>query len=526
MKRVLGYVALLLVVANTVLVFRVVSGRISLADMRPQVEYLFQLQMSMDLSGQRASVRSYLPSSDDVQTIQVERVEHGAFSYEPIARDGNRVGVWTADGVSGHEIASYQAQVRIRQTDYRIPPGIGLPHSYPAEIARYLEASDQIQSDAPAIRSLADSLTAPAGDVLSRTRAIYDFVLNEIQNSEYENTLDAVTTLKWGEAFCGGKSRLLAALFRAGNIPARMVGGVIMRSGSKRVSHAWVEAWINGVWVPFDPLNDHFAERPGNYLVLYRGDHALITRTSNSNFRYVFNTKKWRTSPEEALTPESASIFNTYLLWNLFREAHISLNLLRILLVLPIGVVVIVLFRNVVGIATFGTFMPALIAAAFRDTGLVWGTTLFFVVLIVGLTVRAFLERMQLLQTPRLAIVLTFVMFFMLVIAYAGVRGGVLEAARVSMFPIAILTVTVENAFVRMQDRGVVDTARILFGTLLVVWAAYLVMDNYFIQAIVFAFPELLLAILAVYLVVGRWVGLRFFELYRFRRLLAAGRSS
>lgn len=36
---------------------------------------------------------------------------------------------------------------------------------------------------------------------------------------------------------------------------------------------------------------------------------------------------------------------------------------------LPLGALVVVLFRNVIGVPTFGTFLPALIAAAAGGRG-------------------------------------------------------------------------------------------------------------------------------------------------------------
>jgi hypothetical protein len=45
-----------------------------------------------------------------------------------------------------------------------------------------------------------------------------------------------------------------------------------------------------------------------------------------------------------------------------------------VLLMMPIGALVIVILRNLVGITTFGTFMPVLMALAFRETQLLGGS--------------------------------------------------------------------------------------------------------------------------------------------------------
>src|SRR5690606_583800 len=74
----------------------------------------------------------------------------------------------------------------------------------------------------------------------------------------------------------------------------------------------------------------------------------------------------------------------------------------RILLMVPVGAFIMLLLRNVIGLKTFGTFMPVLVAIAFRDTGLTAGVLLFVIVVGTGLLVRFYLERLRLLLVPRL----------------------------------------------------------------------------------------------------------------------------
>ena len=66
-------------------------------------------------------------------------------------------------------------------------------------------------------------------------------------------------------------------------------------------------------------------------------------------------------------------------------------------LMLPIGALVVVLFRNVLGVPTFGTFLPALIAASVATTGLLWGMVSIVIVTVSVLFARLGLQRLQLL---------------------------------------------------------------------------------------------------------------------------------
>ena len=112
-----------------------------------------------------------------------------------------------------------------------------------------------------------------------------------------------------------------------------------------------------------------------------------------------------------------------------------SIQNLKIILMLPFGALAVVVFRNIVGIETFGTFMPALIAVACRDTGLAWGVTLLALILGIGAAVRIALDRFQLLHTPRLAVMLTVIVILVLAISLAGLVTGFVLPTRVSLFP-------------------------------------------------------------------------------------------
>lgn len=72
-------------------------------------------------------------------------------------------------------------------------------------------------------------------------------------------------------------------------------------------------------------------------------------------------------------------------------------SLFKGLLLLPIGVVIVVFLRVLVGIKTSGTFMPVLIAMSFLQTSLVVGLIGFVAIVGVGLIVRSWLSHLNLL---------------------------------------------------------------------------------------------------------------------------------
>jgi hypothetical protein len=354
---------------------------------------------------------------------------------------------------------------------------------------------------------------------------IHRHLQDRFENRNFSGYTDALTALKLGEASCNGKSRLFVALARTLNLPARLVGGLVMEQGVKRVSHQWVEVYINGHWVPFDTINDRFAEIPSHYLTLYYGDFVLFKHTSNINFQYFFKVTKRLVPRQEAMSALGHSALNVLNLYAMFERVGISQNLLKIIIMLPLGALVTVIFRNVIGVETFGTFLPALIAAAARETGIFWGLIGFTFIILVSAAIRKTLDWMQLLHSPKMAIMFTMVVIVMMSTTIVAVNFGLFEFAHITLFPIAILAITAERFALIETEQGFRKALRITMVTLLVTAACFAVMDSLFMQSLILAFPELLLVVIALNLWLGKWMGMRLLEFFRFRRLIFQGKG-
>ncbi|KTD17995.1 inactive transglutaminase family protein [Legionella jordanis] len=191
----------------------------------------------------------------------------------------------------------------------------------------------------------------------------------------------------------------------------------------------------------------------------------------------------------------------------------------KILLTVPIGAFIILLLRNFVGLRTFGTFMPVLIALAFRETHVIWGISLFILIVSLGLLARFYLDQLRLLLVPRLAAILTIVILLMIFISIISQNLGLESGLSVALFPMVILTMTIERMCITWDERGASDAIKSGIGSLLAAVIAYQVMSYQPIQYLVFAFPELLLLLLALILWFGQYRGYRLSELFRFKAL-------
>jgi hypothetical protein len=161
--------------------------------------------------------------------------------------------------------------------------------------------------------------------------------------------------------------------------------------------------------------------------------------------------------------------------------------------------------------------MPVLIALSFRETQLLWGVILFTLLVALGLSIRFLLDRLRLLLVPRLGAVLIVVVVLMLIISVVSHKLGLETGLSVALFPMVIIVMTIERMSVVWEERGAGDAIKAGLGSLLVAAIAYLAMGMDWLEHLIFAFPELLLLILAAVLLLGRYTGYRLTELRRFR---------
>ncbi|MDP1614641.1 MAG: inactive transglutaminase family protein, partial [Methylococcales bacterium] len=150
----------------------------------------------------------------------------------------------------------------------------------------------------------------------------------------------------------------------------------------------------------------------------------------------------------------------------------------KILLTVPIGAFIILLLRNFVGLKTFGTFMPVLIALAFRETHVIWGLSLFIIIVAAGLLVRFYLAQLRLLLVPRLSAILITVILLMVLISIVSQNLGLDRGLSVALFPMVILTMTIERMCIVWDERGGADAMKSGAGSLLAALIAYSAMNN------------------------------------------------
>lgn len=204
-------------------------------------------------------------------------------------------------------------------------------------------------------------------------------------------------------------------------------------------------------------------------------------------------------------------------------NSGVPANTIVLLLLLPIVATVIAASRQIIGIRGFGIFLPAALSITFVAIGPILGILLFTVIVAISTVVRILTRKLNLkLQyLPRMALILWFVSLGILGILFAAplVKYGPL--LNVSIFPVLVLTLLVED-FTKIQLGKSLKTAfKLTTQTLILSLISYLFLTYTPFQRFILLNPEIsLLTTFVIDIILGKYLGLRFMEYYRFRKLI------
>ena len=266
----------------------------------------------------------------------------------------------------------------------------------------------------------------------------------------------------------------------------------------------WSEILINKVWMPFCVEKGYFAEIPSSFLKL-----CYVDQLQHNKIPVLPVDLKIKISKEKLIHPDIiAQLENKPMNWvffnRLFDEQNLPSKILRIILLTPLAAMIIGIIRNAIGVSTFGLFLPMLLAMSFLTTGFFAGAIMFLIIIALISIVHYPLEKFELLNLPKLAIVLTFVEMLFLAIVVLGSKFDMEYIIHISLFPVVIITFSSER-FTKVATEKNYKTAFILtFKTLMVAGATFLVFNSLIIELVFQVFPELILMILGVNLILGK----------------------
>lgn len=446
-------------------------------------------------------VRMYVPPLGEGYTVLNESFISNNYGVNVNREKNNRQVTWSARRAEGEQYLYYRLMLTPRYArDEEKDAG---PQFRKAPT---LEGPEKLAAEA---------LLAP---IRQHSADVETFISETIKRvNQLEN--DNVQLLLGSDLSPENRAEVVDLLLAMSHIPAEPVHTLRLAESQTQQPELWLRSYNGQQWLYFNPLNGQQG-LPEDRLVWWSGSDKLLSLDGGRASDVTFSVHRNEMSAlqlAQSLRLKDVSSFIDFSLYELPLPAQ---QLYRVLIMIPVGVLLVLLIRSLVGMETLGTFTPVLIALAFRETQVVWGVLLFTSITALGLSVRSYLEHLKLQLLPRLSVVLTFVVIVMAVISLFGYKLGMSTGLSVALFPMVILTMVIERTSIVWEERGGTQSLKVALGTLIAAILCHLLMVWQPLVYFVFTFPGTLLCLAAVMVLMGHYRGYRLTELMRFRAMV------
>ena len=439
-----------------------------------QTIWTIEAKVEFIARGESAKVSLALPKTQSNMQVLDEIFSSSGYGFTVEETEGHERAIWTTRRAVGPQALYYKLDV------YRQPgeAEITLPDMTPQ-----VRSPNWVGSRRAALRAAADALIARSWDTSADRNSFVTQIIRAFNDEDNDDARLIRTTLQ-------DQSRvsIMLDLLASAEIPAHILRGIYLEDDRSRISpQSLVEIFDGEQWQAFNPSTGQ-PGLPENFLIWQRGDKSLldVEGGTRSRVRYsiLANDVPQREVSLKQMGDETAALMD-FSIYSLPIEQQ---SIFKFILLVPVGALLVILMRVVVGVRTAGTFMPVLLAIAFIQTDLLNGVAIFLLILIAGIWVRSLFSRLDMLLVARIAAVVVLVVSLMAAISIVSYKLGIEQALTVTFFPMIIIAWTIEHMSILWEDDGPMEVLIQTTGSLVVAILCFFVMTNRYVEHWMFNF--------------------------------------
>lgn len=204
-------------------------------------------------------------------------------------------------------------------------------------------------------------------------------------------------------------------------------------------------------------------------------------------------------------------------------NAGVPVNTIILILLLPFLATMVVFIRQIIGLPSMELLVPIAFSITLISTGILAGIILLFTIMMATTFSRIILRRVKIMQLPKTALSMLVVTTFVFIALTASAVVGVLSVKHLSFFPILLLILLSDKISTIQFTRSFREVMIISSVTLMLGVVGYFILSNIYIRDMVLLYPEVILMLIPINLLMGRYFGLRLSEFYRFSYLRKHG---
>ena len=199
-------------------------------------------------------------------------------------------------------------------------------------------------------------------------------------------------------------------------------------------------------------------------------------------------------------------------------------NTVILVLLLPLLATAVVFFRHVVGVPSLAMLLPVALAITLVATGLAAGLILLATIILTSTVARLILKKIRIMQFAKMALTIFIVSVGILITLTLSAQIGILSVTQISIFPVLLLILLSQNIVELQIDRSFADMVMISAITVSLGVLGYLLLSYEPIRNFVILYPEAIILVIPLNILIGRYFGLRFTEYFRFAPITQHGR--
>lgn len=239
-----------------------------------RLHFLYKVQLELSSPVQKHFfVLRFVPQTCEGQEIDLERVKVSPACQTAQQKDGfgNRLDVGEIRGM--HRYFQYEV-AGIAKVD-----GSEKCREKPHPLFRY---ESPMTRPGEQLKAFYESIRSNQEDPFSRSVQMMHRLFQQFQYCPGSTSVRTTAEEAWEEGFgvCQDYAHLLITLCRMDGISARYAAGMLLGEGA---SHAWVEIYVDGVWIGLDPTHDRCVDE--NYIKISHGRDSRDCTVERGVFR-------------------------------------------------------------------------------------------------------------------------------------------------------------------------------------------------------------------------------------------------
>ncbi len=202
---------------------------------------------------------------------------------------------------------------------------------------------------------------------------------------------------------------------------------------------------------------------------------------------------------------------------------------LYLLLALPIVTTLVTFSRYFIGLKSLNIYTSILMVFALMEiahvhgaefdvfNGLVRGLLITTPMIVIALFLQSVSASMRMHYISKVSIITTLVSVFALFTLYIGTEINALSYILIHPMALIILIVVLDIFVKSYIRKGPIKSVKLILNTIGLAFVISILMEQAFMQKLLFAHPEITLYSLVIDVLLGRWTGLRLSEYLRFK---------